>query len=91
MKYSDFVKKVAERCFVSQVNTKRVLDAANLIIKDAVKSGDEVTLNGVGKFGKKTRPARVGINPATKEKVNIPETEVVTFKVAKEFKDHLNS
>lgn len=91
MKYSDFVKKVANESSLSQSDTKRVLDAANSIIKDVVKSGDEVTLHTVGKFTRRVRPAYVGINPATKEKVNIPQSFVVSFKAAKEFKDHLNS
>lgn len=90
MKYSDFVKKVAAEACVSQSTAKNVLDTSLSMIKDVVKSGDEVVLNGVGRFSKKTRSARVGINPATGVKVNIPETLVVTFKTAKEFKDHLN-
>lgn len=91
MKYSDFIKMVADQASCSQTDTKRVLDKVVKVIKGVVKSGDEVNLNGLGKFAKKTRPARVGINPATKEKVNIPETEAVAFKASKEFKDFLNS
>lgn len=91
MKYSDFVRKVACGAYVSLAEAKRVLDSANTVIKDTVESGEEVVLNGVGKFGKKTRNARTGINPATKQPIEIPATEVVTFKVAKEFKDQINS
>lgn len=90
MKYSDFVKKVAAEAGVTQSTAKATLDAAMLIIKDAVKSKDEVVLNGVGKFCRKVRPARTGINPATKEKVEIPETVVAAFKMSKDFREHLN-
>lgn len=91
MKYSDFVKKVAAEAGVPQGTTKSVMDAAMGIIKDAIKSKDEVVLNGVGKICRKVRPARTGINPATKEKVEIPETVVAAFKMSKDFREHLNS
>lgn len=90
MKYSDFVKQTAARAGVSQSVAKATLDEAMKLLRGTVKSGEEVVLNGVGKFSKKVRSARVGINPATKERVEIPQTNTVTFKVAKEFKDSLN-
>lgn len=91
MRYSEYIKKVAHSACVSQSDAKRVLDSANMIIQNTVESGEEVIISGVGKFGKKTRNARKGINPATKQPIEIPATEVVTFKVAKEFKDLINS
>lgn len=91
MKYSDFVKRVASEAGVTQSVAKTTVDATIRVIKNAVNTDGEVVLNGMGKFSKKVRSARVGINPLTKEKVNIPETNTVAFKVSKEFKDYLNS
>ena len=91
MKCSDLVKQVAAKAGVTQSVAKASLDAALQVIKDTVKSDDEVVLNGVGKFVRKVRPARTGINPATKAKVEIPETVVATFKMSKDFREHLNS
>lgn len=90
MKYSDLVKQVAVKAGVTQSVAKASLDAALQVIKDTVKSGDEVVLRGVGKFVHRVRPARTGINPATKEKVEIPKTIVAAFKVSKEFCNYLN-
>lgn len=90
MKYSDLVKCVAAETGLSQADTKCTLDRALRVIQREVGAGNEVTLNGVGKFCKKVRSARMGINPATKERVAIPESTTVAFKVAKEFKDSLN-
>lgn len=90
MKYSDLVKQTAAKAGVTQSVAKASLDAALQIIKDTLKSDDEVALKGVGKFTRKVRHARVGINPATKDKVEIPETVVATFKVSKEFRNYLN-
>ena len=89
MNYTDFVKTVAKDSKVTQTDAKRVIDVACLTIKKAVLHEGEVTLNGVGKFVKKTRPERVGVNPATGDKMTIPAKDVVTFKPAKEFKDFI--
>lgn len=90
MKYSDLVKQVAHEACTSQSTAKQVLDALVVIIPDAVKKGEEVVLNRVGKFSKKTRSARTGFNPNDGKSIEIPAKEVVTFKPAKEFKDHIN-
>ena len=90
MKYSDLVKQAAVKAGVTQSVAKASLDAALQVIKDTVKSDDEVVLNGVGKFVHKVRPARTGVNPATKEKVEIPETVIAAFKMSKDFREHLN-
>lgn len=90
MKYSELIKLVASESSVSQTDAKRVLDNTMEIVKKTVKSGNEVVLNKVGKFTKKVRPSRKGINPATGESITIPESSVVNFKMAKEFKDYLN-
>lgn len=89
MNYTDFVKKVAKDSKITQTDAKRVIDVACLIIKKAVLDDGEVVLNGVGKFVKKTRPERMGVNPATGDKITISAKDVVTFKPAKEFKDFI--
>ena len=91
MKYLDFVKRVAVNANVSQRVAKEVVDSAMSIIKDALKSNDEVVLNGVGKLVTKVRSARTGINPATKQRVEIPQTKTAVFKASKELKDILNA
>ena len=45
-----------------------------------VKQGDKVALLGFGTFSVNERPARTGINPATKEKIQIEAKKVIKFK-----------
>ena len=52
-----------------------------------VKKGKAVDISGFGKFVLKTRKARTGINPATKETIKIPASKVPGFKPSKAFKD----
>lgn len=52
--------------------------------------GCKINFAGFGSFEPKTNKARVGINPATKEKIQIAESKSVKFKVSKTFKEELN-
>ncbi len=55
--------------------------AANLV------NGDTTDISGFGKFVVKTRKARVGINPATGEKIEIEASKAPAFRPAKALKE----
>lgn len=54
---------------------------------DTLKKGGTVDISGFGKFTVKKRAARTGINPKTKEKIDIKETNVPGFKASKTLKE----
>ncbi len=66
-----------------------VVSTAMDAIKKAVKKGDDVSLIGFGTFVKSRRKARVGVNPATGEKIKIKAKNVVKFRPGKAFKEIL--
>ncbi|MBO5058935.1 MAG: HU family DNA-binding protein [Prevotella sp.] len=90
MNKTDLVKKMAEGSGISQAEAKKALDAALVAIKDALVAGDKVALIGFGTFSVNERPAREGINPATKEKITIAAKKVAKFKAGAEIADALN-
>ena len=53
----------------------------------ALKAGNSVEIAGFGKFIVKVREARIGINPKTKEKIEIAASKVPAFKAAKALKE----
>jgi DNA-binding protein HU-beta len=57
------------------------------VMTEALKKGNKVDISGFGKFEVKTRSAREGINPQTKEKITIPASKVPGFKASKSLKD----
>ena len=59
-------------------------------MRDALVAGDKVALVGFGTFSVAERPAREGINPATKEKIQIAAKKQVKFKAGSELADALN-
>lgn len=70
---------------------KKDADAAVAAVLDAVKEaladGDKVSLVGFGTFSVKTRAARTGLNPQTKETIEIPESKVPAFKAGAALKE----
>ena len=89
MNKTELVEKIAASAGLSKVDAKKALDAAVAAIKDALVAGDKVQLVGFGTFSVNERPAREGINPATKEKIQIAAKKVAKFKAGAEFADAL--
>lgn len=56
-------------------------------IKKTVKKGDDVSLVGFGSFTKVKRSARMGVNPATGEKIKIKAKTLPKFRPGKAWKD----
>ena len=82
---------VADR--LSELLGKPVVMAKDVVGEDAkakaaaLKDGDKVTLVGFGTFEVKERAAREGINPRTKEKIEIPASKLPVFKAGKALKE----
>jgi len=89
MNKTDLVEKIAAGTELSKTDAKKALDAAVDAIKSALVAGDKVALIGFGTFSISERPAREGINPATKEKIQIAAKKVVKFKAGAELADAL--
>ena len=79
MNKTDLVNAIAATG-ISKADSKQALDAALDAIAEALKQGDKVALLGFGTSSVNERPARTGINPATKEKIQIEAKKVIKFK-----------
>ena len=82
MNKSDLVNAIAAGAELSKADAKKALDATLNAIADALKEGDKVALLGFGTFAVTERPARTGINPATKEKITIAARDKIVFKTS---------
>ena len=90
MNKTELIEKVAAGGGLSKVEAKKAVDATVAALKDALIAGDKVALVGFGTFSVSERPAREGINPATKEKITIAAKKVAKFKAGAELADALN-
>ena len=66
---------------------KRALESFIKIVEKSLKKKDPVILTGFGTFDVMKRKARVGVNPATGSKMNIPARKVPKFRPGKRLKD----
>ena len=80
MNKTDLIEKIAAGAGLSKVDAKKALDATIAAIKDGLVAGEKIQLVGFGTFSVSERPAREGINPATKEKIKIAAKKVAKFK-----------
>jgi integration host factor subunit beta len=65
---------------------KMILDA----LTAALARGDRVEIRGFGSFALNYRPPRVGRNPKSGEKVQVPEKYVPHFKAGKELRERVD-
>ena len=82
MNTTDLVKEIAAKAKLNKVDAKAALDAVLESIAQALSNDDKVQLIGFGTFSVMEKEARTGINPRTKEKIEIPARKVVKFKPA---------
>ena len=87
MNKKELIAAAAAEAGMTQKDAERVINAAIDAVTAALVKGDRVQISGFGIFEVKTREARVGRNPMTKESINIPATKVPSFKASKTLKD----
>lgn len=90
MNNGDLADRVAAANGVSKADARKLVDAVFAAIADAASRGEEVSLNGFGKFKVKDSPAREGRNPSTGATIQIAASRKLTFAPAKAVKDKLN-
>ncbi|MBB3954027.1 MULTISPECIES: HU family DNA-binding protein [Novosphingobium] len=90
MNNSDLADKLAASQGITKADARKYVDAVFAAIADAAAEGEEVSLNGFGKFKVKESPAREGRNPATGDTIQIAASKKLGFTAAKAVKDKLN-
>lgn len=91
MNTADLIDKVAAANALSKPDAKGIVDSVFASIAAAAAAGEEVSLNGFGKFKVKDSPAREGRNPSTGETIQIAASKKIGFTAAKALKDSLNA
>ena len=87
MNKTELIDQIAAGAGLTKVDAKKALVATIAAIKGALVAGDKVALVGFGTFSVNKRPAREGINPATKQKIKIAAKKVAKFKAGAELAD----
>ena len=83
MNTTELVDAIAEANDLSKAKAKEVINSIFAEIVEAAKRGDDVVINGFGRFAVKERSAREGRNPATGAPLQIPASKSLAFKMSK--------
>ncbi|MEJ7925965.1 HU family DNA-binding protein [Sphingobium sp. AN641] len=90
MNNSDLAEKLAASHGVTKADARKFVDGVFDAIGEAAAAGEEISLNGFGKFKVKDTPAREGRNPSTGATIQIAAAKKISFTPAKGIKDKLN-
>lgn len=84
MNKTEFINAVAEKSGLSKVDAKKAVEASVETVSSELKEGGKVALLGFGSFSVAEKSARKGVNPKTKQPIEIPARKSVKFKAGAE-------
>lgn len=88
MTKTDLVSQIAKDAGITQKAAALAVKAVVGAVEECLKGQEGmIRIPDLGTFKISKRSARVGVNPRTGEKINIPETVVPGFSAAKALKD----
>lgn len=90
MTKADLVDEVIRVAGLSKREAETVVHTVFLQITEALRHDDKIELRGFGSFRIRRRRSRLGRNPKTGDKVDVPSKRIPYFKPGKELKDLIN-
>ena len=91
MTKADLVDRVTALGDLTRRDGEIIVDTLFESVIGALRSGDKIEIRGFGSFRTRQRKPRMGRNPKTGEKVEVPAKKIPFFKPSKELKDLVNA
>ncbi len=90
MTKADLIEEVSRVVEMTRKEAEVIVEAIFDSIVRALRSGDKIEIRGFGSFRTRQRQPRVGRNPKTGTRVEVPAKKIPYFKPSKELKDVVN-
>ncbi len=90
MNKTELISAVAEKSGLAKKDAEKAVAAMLDTIVESVSKGEKVQFVGFGTFEQRQRNARTGIDPRTKQQIEIPASKVPAFKPGNAFKESVN-
>lgn len=90
MTKAELVEKVTGLGDLTRRDGEVIVDALFESVIGALRSGDKIEIRGFGSFRTRQRKPRIGRNPKTGARVDVPAKRVPFFKPSKELRDMMN-
>jgi integration host factor subunit beta len=91
MTKAELIEDVSRAVEMSRKDSEVIVDTIFESIVKSLRSGDKIEIRGFGSFRTRQRDARVGRNPKTGARVEVPPKKIPYFKPSKELKDLVNT
>lgn len=90
MTKAELIDEVARRTELPKKHAETIVNIVFDSIVTSLKEGDKIELRGFGSFRIRQRGARLGRNPKTGDRVQVPAKRIPYFKPGKELRELLN-
>ena len=90
MTKADLIRDVAHAVEMSGKDAEVIVDTIFENIVKSLRTGDKIEIRGFGSFRTRQRNSRIGRNPKTGARVEVPAKRIPFFKPSKEMKDLVN-
>jgi integration host factor subunit beta len=91
MTKAELVDEVAKTTQLTKKHAELIVNTVFESIVTSLKDGDKIELRGFGSFRIRNRGPRIGRNPKTGDRVEVPSKRIPYFKPGKELKELLNT
>jgi integration host factor subunit beta len=90
MTKADLIEEVARVVEFTRKESETIVEAIFDSVVNALREDDKIEIRGFGSFRTRQRQSRIGRNPKTGARVDVPAKRVPYFKPSKELKDLVN-
>lgn len=90
MTKADLIEEISRVCEFARKDSEVIVEAIFDSVVRALREGDKIEIRGFGSFRTRQRKARIGRNPKTGARVDVPAKRIPYFKPSKELKDLVN-
>jgi len=91
MTKADLIENVARAVQMSRKDSEIIVETIFESVVKSLRAGDKVEIRGFGSFRTRQRQPRIGRNPKTGARVEVPAKTIPYFKPSKDLKDLVNS
>ena len=91
MTKADLIDKVSQEAGLTRKDSEIIVESIFDSVVRSLRAGDKIEIRGFGSFRTRQRRARVGRNPKTGDRVDVPPKKIPFFKPSKELKDLVNT
>jgi integration host factor subunit beta len=91
MTKAELIEEVSRVVEMTRKDSEVIVEAIFDSIVRSLRGGDKIEIRGFGSFRTRQRQPRVGRNPKTGTRVEVPSKRIPYFKPSKELKDLVNN